>query len=68
MHVLKQGIDADKICSTFSRFLYSWCVSGKPEMGEKIGAQLAFGNYSLVLPKHRKVSCIKWIIYFKKAK
>lgn len=43
-------------------------VSGKPEMGEKIGAQLAFGNYSLVLPKHRKVSCIKWIIYFKKAK
>lgn len=43
-------------------------VNGKPEMGEKIGTQLVFGNYSLMLPKHREVSCIKCIIYFKKAK
>lgn len=43
-------------------------VIGKPEVGDKLGTQLAIGNYSLVLPKRREVSRIKWVIYFKKAK
>lgn len=43
-------------------------VNGKLEVGDKLGTQLAIGNYSLELPKRREVSRRKWVIYFKKTK